>query len=184
MPLSHCPTPIPHYSLHLATPSPPPSVKLTMKNLRKEYETNMVGQNGCNNDLAVQALSLEKKLACLEDENLALTKEKDSNAIVMQRLEVHNVELLQQLKAMEDERKEAECVLKESTLVMEEQLKGYQTQLAEARQEAAEQQAWEDRLQQVGTVHTATRDMHTHVQSLHTDIRDTCTDSHSHIRII
>lgn len=155
-----------------------------MKNLRKEYETNMVGQNGCNNDLAVQALSLEKKLACLEDENLALTKEKDSNAIVMQRLEVHNVELLQQLKAMEDERKEAECVLKESTLVMEEQLKGYQTQLAEARQEAAEQQAWEDRLQQVGTVHTATRDMHTHVQSLHTDIRDTCTDSHSHILII
>ena len=118
----------------------------------------MVEQNGANNDLAVRALSLEKKLSCLEDENAALAKEKSSSAIVMQRLEKHNTELLEQLNLLEDEKKESECLFKENTLVMEEQLRVYKAQLGEARQEASK---WEDDLKQVCT-HTMQTLTHTH----------------------
>lgn len=120
----------------------------------------MVEQNGANNDLAVRALSLEKKLSCLEDENAALAKEKSSNAIVMQRLEKHNTELLEQLNLLEDEKKESECLFKENTFVMEEQLRVYKAQLGEARQEASK---WEDDLKQVCTHMQTLTHTHTHV---------------------
>ena len=154
-------------------------MKLTMKHLRKEYESSIVEQNSCNNDLAVRASLLEKKLACLEEENSALTKEKDTNAIVMQRLEMHNTKLLEHLKLLEDEKEEADCFAKKSTLVMEEQLRGYQAQLAQAKQEAqeaSEQQEWKDKLKQVGLSAQRQRDMHaeyahtqmqTHAHTLH-----------------
>ena len=133
----------------------------------------MVEQNGATNDLAVRALSLEKKLSCLEDENAALVREKASNAIVMQRLEKHNTELLEQLNLLEDEKKESECLFKENTLLMEEQLSVYKAQLGEARQEASK---WEDDLKQVCT-HTMQTLTHTHMRTY------VCVDVRMYVRI-